>query len=189
MDTTCVILITLKENQNKLEGSDGIAGLDEQPESEGCVMEYIKQMTVFDGKKNDWLQFAKQQAEFYANAEQYIINLQIRLEDLDEEIERVLIEVENASYNVAQGYNVYRRLKELRSAKKSLQQELEALYILTYGIDCAKEADNMKACVHELAGLYGETAGEESIITEESGDDGKCDEMITLGVHEVVLAG
>ncbi|MFQ7239568.1 MAG: hypothetical protein ACLRP8_11595 [Roseburia intestinalis] len=33
--------------------------------------------TPFDGKENDWVSFAKQQAEFYRNAGQYITNLQI----------------------------------------------------------------------------------------------------------------
>ena len=36
-----------------------------------------KKYTPYDGKENDWLAFARQQAEFYRNAGQYIVNLQI----------------------------------------------------------------------------------------------------------------
>ena len=137
-----------------------------QPEMEETVMEYTKQETVFDGRDNNWLAFAKQQAEFYANAEQYIINLQLRQDELQDELEQVLEEIENANYNVTQGYNVYKRLKELRSEKKNLQKELEALYILTYGMNCNQMAVNAAACVEELEALY-----EEPIL------------------HEVMLAG
>lgn len=35
--------------------------------------------TPFDGKKNDWYSFAKQQADFYRNAAQYIANLKIHV--------------------------------------------------------------------------------------------------------------
>ena len=41
--------------------------------------------TPFDGKQNDWIFFAKQQAEFYKNAEQYITNIQL---DIDESMPR-----------------------------------------------------------------------------------------------------
>lgn len=48
-----------------------------------------KKNTPFDGKKNDWYSFAKQQADFYRNAAQYIANLKIREDNLDE-IEKIL---------------------------------------------------------------------------------------------------
>lgn len=40
-------------------------------------MEYVTKMTVFDGRENDWMTFAMQQAEFYKNAGQYMINIQL----------------------------------------------------------------------------------------------------------------
>jgi len=135
--------------------------------TEENTMEYTRQDTVFDGQKNNWLTFARQQEAFYANAEQYLVNLQIRQDELQEELEQVLEEVENATYNVAQGYNVYKRLKDLRNEKKRLQKELEALYILTYGINCGKEAENMAACVRELEELYPEQTGETAMYDTE----------------------
>ena len=131
-------------------------------EETGAIMEYTKQMTIFDGKENDWLQFAKQQEEFYANAEQYIYNLQTDLNELDEEIERILGEVEDANYNVAQGYHVFKQLKELRVTKKNKQKELQCLYTLTYGVDCEQQADIMKDCVYKLESLFAEPGQGES---------------------------
>lgn len=50
--------------------------------------------TPFDGKENDWVSFARQQAEFYRNAGQYITNLQIDIKEIDSEIENILLETE-----------------------------------------------------------------------------------------------
>lgn len=75
--------------------------------------------TPYDGKENDWLAFAKQQAEFYKNAGQYITNLQLDIRELDDEIEAILLKAEDAHCNAAQGYKVFKRLRELRIEKKA----------------------------------------------------------------------
>ena len=59
-----------------------------------------RKYTPFDGKENDWLLFAKQQAEFYRNAGQYITNLQIDIKEIDDEIEDILLETEDANHCV-----------------------------------------------------------------------------------------
>ena len=41
-------------------------------------------------KENDWVSFAKQQAEFYRNAGQYITNLQIDIKEIEAEIEDIM---------------------------------------------------------------------------------------------------
>ena len=119
-------------------------------EEESNVMEYTRQKTIFDGKDNDWGQFARQQAAFFANAEQYIYNLQTDVSEIDTEIEEILREVEDANYNVTQGYKVFKHLKELRNLKKEKQKELECLYILTERFDCAAMAELMESCVSEI---------------------------------------
>ena len=151
-DTTCMEKLT--EHCESYEISN--------EEEKGAIMEYTKQMTIFDGIENDWLQFAKQQEEFYANAEQYIFNLQMDLNELDEEIERILGEVEDANYNVAQGYHVFKQLKELRVTKKNKQKELECLYILTYGVDCERQAEIMRDCVDKMESLFAKPGQGES---------------------------
>ena len=92
--------------------------------------------TPFDGKENDWVSFARQQAEFYRNAGQYITNLQIDIKEIDADIENILMETEDANCNVAQGYKIFKRLKELRLEKKAKMKELNCLYALTDYIDC-----------------------------------------------------
>lgn len=51
------------------------------------IMEKKKVFTPFDDKENDWLSFAKQQAIFYRHAGNYINNLQLDIEEIDNEIE------------------------------------------------------------------------------------------------------
>ena len=106
--------------------------------------------TPLDEKENDWVSFARQQAEFYRNAGQYIINLQIDIKELDTEIENILLEIEDANCNVAQGYKVFKRLKELRLEKKAKIKELNCLYALTDYIDCESLADTCEDNLAEI---------------------------------------
>lgn len=123
---------------------------------EDAVMEYTKQQTVFDGKENNWRQFAMQQAEFYANAEQYIYNLQDDLNETEIQIEQILNEIEDSNYNAVQGYKVVKQLKELRNFRKEKQKELECLYILTERFDCRVMADIVEDCVSEMEAVFAE---------------------------------
>ena len=131
---------------------------------EGEGMNYRKQRTVFDGKENNWGQFARQQAEFYENANQYIYNLQEELEEIDGEIEQTLRKIETANYNVAQGYKVFKYLKELRNEKKEKQKELECVSILTEGFDCGEMAEALRYCADEIEAVLG--ASDESATEE-----------------------
>lgn len=109
--------------------------------------------TPFDGRENDWLSFARQQAEFYRNAGQYIRNIQISLKEIDQEIEAVLSGTEDANCNVAQGYKVFKRLKELRLERKKKSRELQCLYALTDYIDCDALADTCEENLDEVEAL------------------------------------
>ena len=119
--------------------------------------------TPFDGKENDWVSFAKQQAEFYRNAGQYITNLQIDLKEIDEEIEEILLETEDANCNVAQGYKVFKRLKELRLERKAKSRELDCLYVLTEYVDCEALADTGEANLADIKNIIG--VSEQSEVT------------------------
>ena len=114
-----------------------------------------RKYTPFDGKENDWLSFAKQQAEFYRNAGQYITNLRIDIKEIDDEIEDILLETEDANCNVAQGYKVFKRLKDLRLEKKAKTRELNCLYALTDYIDCESLADTCDDNLAEVEGIMG----------------------------------
>lgn len=152
-DTNCMEVIRTEwEEENNTE---------QVTKEEGVIMEYTKQRTVFDGKENNWKQFAKQQVEFYANAEQYIYNLQTDINELEDEIEEILSEMESNNYNAAQGYKVFKHLKELRNARKEKQKELECLYILTERFDCGAMAGALEECVSEIETVFAEPAQDE----------------------------
>lgn len=124
-------------------------GTYENEGGEEMIIEERKN-TSLDGKKNDWYSFAKQQADFYRNAAQYIANLQMDVNDIDDEIEKILEETEDAKCNVAQGYNVFKKLKELRLERKAKTQELKCLYVLTDYIDCEALADTCEDNLDEI---------------------------------------
>lgn len=114
-----------------------------------------RKFTPFDGKENDWHSFAKQQADFYRHAGQYITNLQIDITEINDEIEDILLETEDANCNVAQGYKVFKRLKELRLEKKTKTKELNCLYALTDYIDCVSLADTCEDSLAEVEEIMG----------------------------------
>lgn len=128
-----------------------------------AVMNQERKYTSFDGKENDWLTFARQQAEFYRNAEQYIKNLQVTISEIDEEIEEILHQTENANCNVAQGYKIFKRLKDLRLERKEKSQELNCLYVLTDYIDCDALADTCEANLIEVEEIMGESGAADVI--------------------------
>lgn len=119
---------------------------------EGTMFEERKE-TPYDGKENDWLAFAKQQAEFYRNAGQYITNLQLDIRKLDDEIEAILLKTEDAHCNAAQGYKVFKRLRELRIEKKAKTKELNCLYALTDYMDCDALAETCEDNFAEIKGI------------------------------------
>lgn len=133
------------------------------------IMVQEKRYTPFDGKDNDWLSFAKQQAEFYRNVGDYINNLQLDITEIDEEIGNILQETEDANYNVAQGYKVFKRLKKLRLSRKAKEKELDCLDALTAYIDCDALADTCEANLTEVEDIMG-IAGQKDIMNMQSTD-------------------
>ena len=133
----------------------------------------VKIDTPYDGRENDWIAFARQQAEFYQYAKQYIANLQIRTEEIDQEIEEILQETEDAKCNVTQGYKVVKRIKELRVERRVKVDELQCLYALTDYVDCDKMAETCEENLIEIEDILQVTEGEqndaecETILTEE----------------------
>ncbi len=136
--------------------------------------------TPLDEKENDWVSFARQQAEFYRNAGQYIINLQIDIKELDTEIENILLEIEDANCNVAQGYKVFKRLKELRLEKKAKIKELNCLYALTDYIDCESLADTCEDNLAEIEEIMEIEIPEHSEVTKMQPEDNGQEENMHI---------
>ena len=144
--------------------------------------------TPFDGKENDWVSFARQQAEFYRNAGQYITNLQIDIKEIDSEIENILLETEDANCNVAQGYKVFKRLKELRLEKKAKIKELNCLYALTDYIDCESLADTCEDNLAEIEEIMEIEIPEHSEVTKMQpvDDEQKEDMYLAEDINDMV---
>ena len=117
------------------------------------IMTEDKCVTTLDGKENNWLSFAKQKAEFYRNAEQYMINLNIEINEIDKVIENTLAEAEDVNCNAAQGYNIFKTLKELRIKRKNKLHELNCIYAMTDGVDCSAFAEIFEKSLDELESI------------------------------------
>ena len=123
-------------------------------------MEYIRKETMYDNKTNDWMTFAREQLDFYQNIPQYMVNLQIEIEAIDSAIEETLLQIEDANYNVAQGYKAFKELKDLRNERKEKQKELQCLKTILKGINCEKMQEIYEKSVSEMEGICGEQESE-----------------------------
>jgi hypothetical protein len=100
--------------------------------------------------------------EFYQNAGQYMDNLQIEIGTIDEKIEEVMEKIEDANYNVAQGYMVFKELKVLRNERKSKAKELQMLRIMTESFDMEAMAEALSYNVDAIEQMSTDTAVEEN---------------------------
>lgn len=116
-------------------------------------MDLVRRDTAFDGKDNDWMAFAMQQAEFYRSANQYIVNIKVDIEETQQEIADLMDEIDSSNCNVTQGYKLFKRLKELRIQRKEKEKELHCLYILTEHFDMSAMANECESNAYELERL------------------------------------
>lgn len=110
------------------------AMLDDKEEVEH--MDLVRRDTAFDNSHCDWIQVAREQMIFFTDIKQYMVNLELIRQNLDNEIEDILDYIESTNYNVAQGYKIYRMLRERRKQRKEVMQELSQLQALTAAFEC-----------------------------------------------------
>ena len=72
------------------------------------------------------------------------------MDDIDAQIADLLDEMENAKCNVTQGYKLFKKMQELRLARREKEKELTSLTILTEHFDLTAMADE---CVQDAADL------------------------------------
>ena len=133
-------------------------------EEEVADMERID--TIYDTAKPDWDSFVKGQADFFRYAHQYIRNLQIDLENIDDRIEDTLADCEDARYNVAQGYTVFKTLKDLRNKRKTVLFELQKVTAITDRFDC----EIMRDIYEEIKSEYSTLLPDSDETSASSGD-------------------
>ena len=110
--------------------------IDDYTREEVDDVELVKRDTAFDGKENNWLYLAEQQLRFFTDIKQYMVNLRIVQQNLENEIEDILDYIESKNCNAAQGYKVYKMLRERRQQRKQIMTELKQLEALTESFDC-----------------------------------------------------
>lgn len=123
-------------------------------------MKVRRRNTPFDGRKNNWLEFARAQAEFYRNADQYIINLKYDLREINKKIEEVLKITEDEECNMKEGYRIYQTLKDLRAKRREKFEELQCIQILTDYFDCEDMRFNCEENLAEIEEIMAEGENE-----------------------------
>lgn len=123
-------------------------------------MRTTKTTTPFDGRKNDWRAFAKQQAQFYRYADRYMDNLKDELRDLKRKINVILAKTEDEDCNMNEGYRIYQNLKNLRLQYREKFEELQCVQVLTDYFDCDDMLFNCEENLSEIEEILGGEDGE-----------------------------
>lgn len=85
-------------------------------------------------------QFMGEQLRFWQDINIRIKMMHTGMEKLDEEINSILNYIEGTAYNAAQGYKVYKVLREKQTERKQLLQEIICMEALSQQIDTEKIA-------------------------------------------------
>ena len=137
--------------------------VEEKKEDRRVVhMSDVRRETVYDSKKVDWVQFAKDQVEFYKNAEQHLNNLRIDIKALDDEIEKILNQIEKSTFGAVQGYRIFKRLQDLRNSRSNKIAEYDAVSILIEPFDCVAMQEQFEYSLEEITGLSEENVAEKA---------------------------
>lgn len=120
------------------------------------IEKMVRKETIYDGRDNDWKGFLKDQLTFYTNVEQYITNLELDIRMLDDEIEEILSLAEETHCNAAQGYKVYKMLKERRQERKQKMVEKQMLEVIANNVDCKWMADTCQYCEEQVLEIQGQ---------------------------------
>ncbi len=123
-------------------------------------MDNVRKDTIFDGRDNDWMDFAMRQAEFYSNIGQHIMNTEIDIADIDDSISDLMNEIETSDCDMTQGYDMFRRLKELSLERRNLTKQLKCLHILTANLDVKMITEEYESRLEALK-AYLNVSGEE----------------------------
>lgn len=118
----------------------------------GCEQQMLNERieTPFDNKENNWIDFARKQAEFYQNIEQHMNNLQLDIDQIQQKIDDILYNIEDSKYNVTEGYMIYKDLRNLKKEQRKKEQEIDLINNMIMYIDCPNMADICKENLEEM---------------------------------------
>lgn len=151
IDKAIMVSVGIKPT-NKSE--DYVASIETK--KEGMDMALMYNETIYDNQENNWMHMIEQHMEFYSNIEQYMSNLKIEQEKLEREIEDLLIFMEENNCNAAQGFKLYKFLRERRIRRKEIIKELQLLEAWTETIEC-----------QQMKSMYQQAIGKMQKIKEE----------------------
>ena len=95
-------------------------------------------------------------------------NLQIEIDEIDGKIDDVLKEMEETNCNAAEGYKIFKKLKELRINRREKQQELNCMYALTDYIDCEALADTYEGNLAEVEDIMNVKENDDAMVVAEN---------------------
>lgn len=110
----------------------------------------VRTQTLFDDNNTELSDIIEQQMIFFENIEQHITNRRIDLNDINQRIEDILDYIGNTNYNAAQGYKVYKMLRELRRERSKAIDDIKRFEAFTSVFDCESMQNSYRSCLEAI---------------------------------------
>ncbi len=111
--------------------------------------------TRFDDMDTDWNGYVEDLISFSSQLKQYRTNLNYMLSEVDKEICDIMHYIEFYNLDAANGYKMYKMLKDCRLRRRKIKDEQEKVNatLMVFGND--ELIEKMRICLKQMKGLDG----------------------------------
>ena len=108
-------------------------------------LETAKQVELVQDTLVSAYRFLQEQVIFWNNMDIKLLAMKNDIAQLEEEIESILNFIEDTTYNAAQGYHMYKLLRDKRTERKQILKEVICMEALQEQVDCKKIAGSFQS--------------------------------------------
>lgn len=109
--------------------------------------------TMFDTEEFAWNDYISTLIQFCSDLRQYRTNLNYLLSQVDKEICDIMHYIEFNTLDAANGYKMYKMLRDCRLRRRKIKDDLEKVNMIIPALGSAELLGNLKTCLNQMNGL------------------------------------
>lgn len=109
--------------------------------------------TMFDMTDMDWINYIQTLIIFCSDLKQYRVNLNYLLSQVDKEICDIMHYIEFNNLDAANGYKMYKMLKDCRLRRRKIKDDLEKINMIIPALADKELKEKLKTCLSQMKGL------------------------------------
>ena len=109
--------------------------------------------TMFDMADMNWNHYIQTLITFCSDLKQYRVNLNYLLSQVDKEICDIMHYIEFNNLDAANGYRMYKMLKDCRLRRRKIKDDLEKVNLIIPALGNKELVNSLKTCLGQMNGL------------------------------------